>query len=122
MNGSNESSYPLNQRNKQLCVSAMASKIMNLLKSFFMGLPWWNLGSSTNLLGALSMRSYNLLSRRLLGVESLVGSMVLRVLQSLNQIARNQKLTSKWFVFLSCFSFYTQMNSYCNTQMDVFLQ
>ena len=122
-NGSNESSNPLNHLNMRLCVKAIAMRIMSLQKSFFMVLePVRCLGRSIDLQAEPLMHSCNLLSPPLLAVELLAESMEQRVLRFLNQITHALKSTSKLFVFPSCFPFYTQMNSYSNTQMEVFLQ
>lgn len=98
-------------------------RIMSLQKSFFMGFePVRYLGRSIDLQAEPLMHSCNLLSPPLLAVELLAESMEQRVLRFLNQITHALKSTSKLFVFPSCFPFYTQMNSYSNTQMEVFLQ
>lgn len=120
--GNKDSSKLFSHLNRRLCVNKMAMKIMNLQKSFFIGFQPFCLGWTTNPLGETSVRSCSLLLRQPLIFVLLVVNMAIHALQFQNQIARVQKLTSKLFEFPSYFSFYTQMNSYCNTQMEVFLQ
>ena len=99
----------------------VAMRIMSLQKSFFIGLQPLCLGRSIALQGVTSMHSCSPWLRLPSVFGLLAASMALHVLQFQNRKVRVQKLTSELFVFPSCFSFYTQMNSYCNTQMEVFL-